>query len=384
MKKKNSKKLLNKIIFEKQLSKSTILTYDISIRYFEKETNITLQELIKIHEKERKQGKKWNETLLKEKLIQYRNFLYAKYAVRTAKQYFSKIIAILNHYEIEIGKLKPIKTKTKEFKLSGDLPTRKEIQDCINVFDNIIDRAFTLFLIATGLSPVDALKIKIKDYLKLTKDYHNYDIHHNILQAINEMKDNEIIIMIIGHREKSGEPYLTFATPESIKAINLSLLNSDKPLELDAPLFDVKHRTLQRHFAKANDKMGLGRTRKGERRFTMRCLRSYHDTQLKKAGLDIGEINILSGRKNKEVIYEHYIEIDEQELREKYIKALPYLTIEETSKIKTELENVREEREVLKQENKELKTNINNIYDRLNNLENRQMVWEQVKESQKK
>ena len=63
---------------------------------------------------------------------------------------------------------------------------------------------------------------------------------------------------------------------------------------------------------------------------------------------------------------------------------LTLFVIEDINKVKSELDNVIEEKKELEQENLDLKTNINNIYDRLNNLENRQRVWEQVKESQKK
>ena len=61
--------------------------------------------------------------------------------------------------------------------------------------DSPIIKAVALFLSSTGLYPVDALKLTISDLLEATKEYHNFSIHHDILTAIHEMKDQDIIPM---------------------------------------------------------------------------------------------------------------------------------------------------------------------------------------------
>lgn len=382
---KTTNEMFNKMKKEKKLSESSVKLYERSIRFFEKETGLTIPKLINIHEKERRDGVFWRDCTLKEKLIDYRDFLYDKdYKQNTIENYYSCIIALLNYYEIELGKIYTIKKETDDLKLIDELITREEIQQCVNSTDTPIIKALTFFLISTGLAPVDALKLTIKDYLKITSEYHNYNLHNDIRTAIMEMQDKEVIPVITGHRTKNKKQYITFATPEAIKATNIYLISREETLKLDSPLFNMSKPNLMKIHRKINKQLNLGVTKEGYARFSMKYMRSYHDTQLSRAGMNDATINILSGRKNDTVIRKHYITIDINELKQEYIKCLPYLLIEDINKVKSELDNVIEEKKELEQENKDLKTNINNIYDRLNNLENRQRVWEQVKESQKK
>ena len=123
----------------------------------------------------------------------------------------------------------------------------------------------------------------------------------------------------------------------------------------------------------------MGITKKGHSRFCMKNMRAFHTNQLKKAGLDIGEINVLEGQKNNNVVWKHYFTIDEKELREKYIKALPFILIEDINKVKSELDNLKEELEVKTVENNQLTDNLNSMWDEIKDMKNRQDAWEQIK-----
>ena len=77
-------------------------------------------------------------------------------------------------------------------------------------------------------------------------------------------------------------------------------------------------------------------------------------------------INLLQGRKVQGVAHEHYIRIRPETLKEEYIKALPYLVVEDVNKYRTE-------NEILREENLEYKAKedkINSILERLERLEN--------------
>ena len=376
---KTNDELLNEIIKEKKLKERTIINYKQSIKQFEKITHQNLLELIREQEQQRKQGVLWKDTILKKTLIEFRNTLHEKYKDSTATIYYGQIIAILNFYEVEIGKIKPIKKKKERLNFISDLPTREEIRDCINSIDNPIIKAVTLFLSSTGLSPVDALDLKIKDYIEITSEYHNYNLHHDIKTAIKEMKDKEAVITLIGYRHKSSQQYITFASPESVKAINIYLLTREDELKLESKLFKMSQDNLKVNFRRINHKLGLGVTRKGRSRFCMSNMRAYHNNQLKKAGWDIGEINIVSGRVNRDVIYEHYLNIDENELKEKYIKALPFIVIEDINKVKTELDTVREEKEILERENTEFKQYYDGLREEIEFIKSKQAEWDKIK-----
>ena len=287
----------------------------------------------------------WRDCTLKETLINYRDYLYDKYKSTSAKIYYGKIISILNYYEVELGKIEHIKSESNDLILTDEIITFKEIKQCINSIDSPIIKATALLMSSTGLSPADILKISVKEYIQLNNEYHNFNNHHNIRLDIKEMNDKDIIITIRGYRKKSKVEYITFASPESIKAVNSYLLSCEK-LSLDDPLFNISRGHLKVTYARINNQLGLGVTDEGYARFSMKYMRSYHATQLEKAGMHDARINILQGRVNNTVICKHYIKVSLKELKEDYIRCLPYIVVEDINKVKSELDNVKEELEV--------------------------------------
>jgi hypothetical protein len=140
---------------------------------------------------------------------------------------------------------------------------------------------------------------------------------------------------------------------------------------LDLPLFDISGKRLSDLFKETNDQLGLGKN--GEfSRFATHMLRRYHSTQLAEAGMEEGKIDMLQGRKPRTVLYQSYLKIKTSTLKEDYIKALPYLIIEDVERYKTELELVREENQQYRDELAEFRRD-------LNDLKKRQLIWEEMK-----
>ena len=370
---KTTYELLEKIIEEKNLTPNTIQLYKKSIEYFEEQIDMSLIDFLEIVETEEVNGTRWKNSTAKKELTKFRNTLNQKYKHSTASIYLSKIIAILNHYELEVGKLPKIKTKQhKIHDISGNI-TQKELNECINQPNTTEIKPLTLLLSSTGLSPVDALNITISDYLKSTSDYHNYTKHKDILKALDEMDQQDVIPTFRGHRQKTGVEYITFASHECVQSINIFIRSKEK-LNINDPIFTLAKSTMVRKYKEINDHLELGVNDKGEARFTMKGLRSFHSTQLELAGMSESRINILEGRENKNVINQHYIKVDSAELKKQYIECLPYLLIEDINKVKSELENEKEkntvlvsENTILKEENTQYKEVIDSIDERIEN-----------------
>ena len=289
--------------------------------------------------------------------------MYSKYKKDTAKGYYGKIISILHYYDITLGRIPPITHPNQNIlRDSTELPTQELLKECIESKNNPLLKATTLLLSSTGLSPVDLLNLTIQDYLDSTKSYHHTN---DIYTAIQNMKHQEVIPIFKGNRQKTGTQYITFASNESVKAINNYLQGRQDPLKPDTPLFKTSRRHLNKVYQDVNDQLGLGVTSEGISKFSPKNLRSYHATQLETAGMSDNRIDILQGRKPSTIIRKHYVKVNVNALKEEYIKCLPFLVVDDFVKVKTELEIVKEENKAYKEKEEK----INNILERLERLE---------------
>ena len=373
----NTQQILNNLFQEKELSPSTQSTYILSVKYFEKHIQKTIYELIQLHEKEEKNPDiTWRDCTLKKELISFRKSMYKKYKEGSAKEYYGKIIAILNFYEVNLGRIAPYnKRKTNKSELidPDDLPDREMLKLCIETKNPLL-KSSTLLLAHTGLSPIDLLNLTIDNYFTSTKEYHNFYKHYNVNKAIEEMNQHEQIIATFkGYRQKTKGKYITFAGTEAIKATNNYILSRTDELELDSKLFKISRRHFNRIFQEVNDKLNLGEMG-GIARFAPKNLRDYQATQLELAGVPDGRIDIIQGRKPASIIRKHYIKLKTSILKEEYIKALPYIVIEEVQKYKTENDVLREENTELKSELSEIQgmekrlSKVESLFDDVNSM----------------
>lgn len=365
--------LLEKIFADKGLADTTQRSYNNSVAYFEEYTDKTIYEVIQTHEKETQNGILWRDSTLKGDLVNFRKEMYDEYKKDTAREYYGKIIAILNFYEVTIGKLPPIRKDNSSILRDVDeLPDQETLKLCVNLNNNQLLKASALMLAHTGLSPVDLLKMTFEEYLKGTEKYHNYNTHRNIKLAISEMKEQDVIGVFKGERQKTKTQYITFASPEAIKATNMYILTREDNYNLDSPVFKTSRRHFNKIYQDVNDKLKLGVTSEGIRVFSPKNLRSYHATQLEIAGMSDSRIDILQGRKPQSIIRKHYVKVKVSVLLDEYIRCLPYLVVEDINRVKTELDVTKEQLEEQTTENTNLKRELSKLDDvlaRLNKLE---------------
>ncbi len=362
--------LLEKLFMEKNLAPATEDLYRRSVLFFENHIGKPLPEFLDIVKSEEKNPEIiWADSTLRNSLVSFRNWLYNNFKESSAGTYFSKIPAICRHYGITVKPLPTFSTKQTNKSIPiypEDLPDRDMLAKCIEVKNPML-KAATLLMSSTGLSRVDTLGLKISDYLKATKEYHNH--MNNPYEAIRELEDSEVDVIPVfkSSRQKTGINFVTFASPEAVHAINAYLITR-RNLEVTDKLFDMSSWHFNKQFREANDILNLGQVN-GVSRFTPQMLRRYHASQLNEAGMSSDKIDILQGRTPKGLIHQSYIRIKTKTLKEEYIRCLPFLVIEEIEKVRTELDVTKEKNTELENENTELKKQNEETNRRLDNLE---------------
>ena len=364
--------ILEQFFTERNSSPSTQTTYTRSCRYYEKLTGHSIQECLDIADDEEYNNIRWKNTKTREWILSYREWLYSNYNVSTAQLYLTAIITIYRHFEITIPPLPYFSKKGLRHSSPinyDDLPDRDLLREVVQGVSPLV-RALILFMSSSGISRIDVLNLTIEDYLKATSDYHNKD---SVKLAIKEMRDEDIIPTFHLTRQKTGLDYFTFCSHEAVKSINAYLLTRTEILTKDKPLFKLHERYINMIFERLNGDFLLGKQPNGYNRLTPHMLRKYHASQLAEAGMSTDHINLLQGRKVQGIAHQHYIRIKPETLREEYINALPYLVIEDVNQYKTENQQLREE-------NKAYKDNLDELWEKLNNIENRQNIWEEMKQ----
>ena len=361
---------MEQLFHERNSSLSTRKIYLRSVGFYEDLTQHTIGECIDIADDEEYNNIRWKNTRTRKWLMEYREHLYQKYNISTAKLYLTAIMTIYRHYEITIPPLPYYNTKHLKHTPPlnyKDLLDRDIIRECIHVSSPVV-KAITLFLSSSGMSRIDAIQLTINDWLDATSEYHDHQ--DSIKYAVRDMKDQDIIPTFENlTRQKTGLSYFTFCSHEAATAINEYILTRQEVLKKDAPLFKINERYFNMCFERLNDTFQLGKVG-NYNRLRPHMLRKYHATQLAESGMSTDHINLLQGRQVPGIAHEYYIKVKPDTLREEYIQALPYLVIDDINRYKTELETVKDENTILK-------NNLNGMWERLDALE--QLTWEDVK-----
>lgn len=358
----NTEELLDQFHHERNHSEGSIKIYKIAVNNFEKWSNKTITELLTIADHEETNNTSWKNSTLKPVLIGYRKYVFDNYKERTAGTYFTAIMTIFRHYEITIPKLPYFSTKhiNKSKPIyADDLPNREMLKKAMNQ-NNPLLKAMISFMSSTGIARIDTLNLTVQDWIDGTSDYHNCT---DIYDVICELDDSPVDVIPIFYlaRQKTGQDYFTFASPESVVYINSYLRGREERLKPSDKLFKTHPRYFNLMFQRTNDILELGRVNNVSR-FSPHMLRRYHATQLAEAGMSVDKINVLQGRKNYDVAHRSYIRFAPSKLKDEYIRALPYLVIDDINKYKTELETAREE-------NVELHNNLDTMNNRINSIE---------------
>lgn len=347
---------------DKQLQQSTINLYTSCAKLYEELAGISLDNLIKEADNEEEQGIRWKNRKLKERLIHFRNYLFANKSEGTAKRYLSCIKTIYTHFEIELQPLPSFNSKQidKTFKMDyEDLLTKDELIDAYYEANNVV-KCIILFAMSSGLSKVDMLNLKVSDFIQSCEPYLNGET--DLIQKLNSLKGKDIIPCFRGARQKTATKFTTFCSPEAAEHIVQYLLgrNAQSKINEDSKLFDISDAHLQYTFRKINNKLKLGNVGK----FTkLRChmLRKYQASTLLNSEIitwTVEEIDTLQGR-SMDITHQAYFKNSKEKLFNKYRSCVDELMlfkevngVDKETVEKLERENNFYKKEIVRNENK--------------------------------
>lgn len=339
---------------ERNYSPGSINVYSHAIKRYIEFNEMTLEELLSEAEREEDEKLPWRKRALKSRLTDFRQYLI-DYGYSSTKM-LDRVMTFYRHFFIEIHNI----PKTNYKKISEvKIPTKEDLQKAIEISDPLMV-ALIEFLVETGLSKVDALKLTIKDFIESTKQYHNCEDIYELLDILS--KRDDVVATFYLMRSKTKKWHYTFAGPEAIIAIVNYLLTRKDKLTDDSKLFDISYHWLTEKFEDLNETLGLGVT-EGNGYCVLRChtLRKYHATTLRDDGLDKDIVNSLQGKAKNKVDAAYFIDTAEP-LRKRYIEHMDCLCL--TMEVKS-IDIKSEDYLRLERENKKYKEVVESIDERI-------------------
>ena len=273
---------------------------------------------------------RWKNRKLKQRLLNFRNFLVQNYMKNYSQITLNRVITIYRHYDIEVHNL-PAQS-SKNYKESApvtynDLPDRKTIKRALRISTPVM-KATTLFMLSSGCARRETLNLTIGDFIKATGDYHTKE---EINEVIKVLKRKKVVPTFKLKRQKTNKYYYTFCSPEAVKEI-IRYLNTRSDLDTSDKLFDIHPESLSRCFIKINNQLKLGKCGTYNR-YRSHVLRELHASNLKNSGMLIEDINSLQG-KRRNITDESYFFENPEVLKEKYIKHLNAVTVYDKNMVK--------------------------------------------------
>lgn len=348
---------------ERGLSHSTLIAVRRTLNNYSTFQQLSIEELLDEADTEEEMGVRWKKRKLKTRLINYMNYLRTEMTFNSAKTYLKIVKSFYAHYEIEIHKLPSLNERTSNIvePISyEDLPSQDIIKKAYNIASPVM-KAILLFQSSSGMSRVDALNLKVKNFIDSVEEYlpsdkSNLSSKLQYLQQLSETVD--IIPTWKCRRQKTRKYFVTFSTSEStVEILNyLQLRNEQKELKESDKLFKIYSSYYTEKFEELNDALNLGK--KGSYNVLRgHMLRKFHSSALSRDGMDRTLINVMQGKSNGQVDDVYFFE-DEKKLRKEYIKHLPSLLIFTDVK---EVTVYSEEYMELKKKNEQLHEQINEI-----------------------
>lgn len=378
---KTDQEIINEFCKTRNHANHTMQNYKSIFKLYTQFQGKSLYELIQEAEQEELDRIRWKDRKLRERLINFRQYLYDNYLYTTAHTQLFRIFTLYRFYEIELQPLPYVSTKQLQHATPityHDLPDKEIISNALQISNPLLT-AIILFMSSSGTAKAETLNLTIQNF---TKSLSTYTSNQDIYGIITELKDkNNIIPLFKILRKKTNEYYYTFCSPEATEAIFDYLLTRKDKLKPESKLFKISGVHLTKKFIRINERLGLGK--KGTYgRFRSHMLRKYHASTLKdnENKLSIQDIDFLQGRSDSKT-RKSYFMTNEEKLRLRYAESMNNITInkkynviadyetlslhveeydaeEEIKPLQTQTIELKKENEKLLEENNNMKENI--------------------------
>lgn len=333
-------------ILKKDLEKSSRKTYLFSLRNFCKVVNKSPNELIFEADAEEEQGIKLRDRKINHYFLKYKNHLQSEgKSESTIKLYMYAVKSFYDGMDIQIPKFKIPRGDISLEKNYGKLITKKEIQALINVAA-ARERALIYLMALSGMAQAEARSISLRKFMEVAGDSVNQEIDsiEKLFELEKELEKEIITITII--RKKVNYRYITFIPPEATLQIisylkermygrnqkirikdyedALFVKTDGKPIDRDCIVTNFRRIGLEAGFKKKKGAYSFWRAHGLRKYFISTIMNKLGDKVL---------ADFLAGHKISDVDRAYWY-MDPEDLKKRYLKALPYLSIDQV-KIKT-------------------------------------------------
>lgn len=356
--------MVKEFFLAKNIRESTKKHYLVRLRYYCSFIDKTPSQMIEEAEDEEEERLRMRKRKIRKYFLSWLEELQTKgYSRNSIGSLFTSVKTFYRFFEIELPQVS-IELKKDNNKSFEKIPTKEDIKIALN-FANIKYKAMILLMSSSGMGSSEIRNLTYGNFLESIKEYYKptkneqFDIAQ--ISEVLQGKRNVIPTWKIT-RFKTGMPYITFSTPESLEAL-LVYMNSrhnEQPFtSLDDWIFvsngtQMSGHVLSTYFRRINEKAGFEKL-KHSVFFHTHALRKFFGTTLHKKGIQRLNYDFMMGHKIDQIA-EAYIKPNVDSLKLEYMQCLEDLSIEsvkfrriESEEIKTIVNELNEERQIRKQ-----------------------------------
>jgi len=341
--------LVKEFFLAKNIRESTKNHYLIRLRYYCSFIEKTPSQMIEEAENEEEELLRMRRRKIRKYLLSWLDEMQKKdYSRNTISSFFTSVKTFYRFFEIELPNVN-IEIKKDNNKSFEKIPTKEDIKKALN-HANIKYKAMILLMCSSGMGSSEVRNLTYGNFLESIKEYYEprkneqFDIGQ-ITEILQERRN--IIPTWKINRFKTGMPYITFSSPESVEAL-LVYMNSRQKEQHFTSLNDwifvsrgtqMSGHVISTYFRRINDKAGFEKL-KHSVFFHTHALRKFFGTTLHKKGIQRLNYDFMMGHKIDQIA-EAYIKPNVDSLKREYIICLDDLSIESVKFRRIESEEVK-------------------------------------------
>ncbi|NMO09508.1 tyrosine-type recombinase/integrase [Methanobacterium subterraneum] len=364
--------MVKEFFLAKNIRESTKNHYLIRLRYYCDFIEKTPSQMIEEAEAEEEERLRMRKRKIRKYFLSWLDELQTKgYSRNTISSFFTSVKTFYRFFEIELPNVN-IEIKKDNSKSFEKIPTKEDIKKALN-HANIKYKAMILLMSSSGMGSSEIRNLTYGNFLESIKEYYKptKNEQFDIAQITEVLQEKRTVIPTWKiNRFKTGMPYVTFSTPESVEALLVymnSRQNKNPFKSLNDWLFvsdgtQMSGHVLATYFRRINDKSGFEKL-KHSVFFHTHALRKFFGTTLHKKGIQRLNYDFMMGHKIDQIA-EAYIKPNVDSLKREYMICIEDLSIEsvkfrriESGEIKTIVNELNEKDRQIKEIREEQKLN---------------------------
>ena len=327
-------------ILRKGLEKSTFRTYLQCLKKYCMVTGMTPAELISEAEEEEESGIRMRKRKINLRLLQFRKALEDEgKAPSTISLYYYAIRSFYEAMDITMPKLRQPSGDICLEQNYGKLITREELRTLVSMAPPR-EKALIYLMALSGMAQAEARRLTIRKFLDAAGDAIGRELEtvEDLFNARDELMDEIITLDIV--RKKVNYRYMTFIPPEATREIinylrermygrneKIRIRDYDGALFVEVNGEDIDRDVIVTNFRRIGLEAGFKKKDGAYSFWRAHALRKYFiSTIINKLG-DKVLADFLAGHKISDVDRAYWY-MDPEDLKRRYMKALPYLSID--------------------------------------------------------